>query len=141
VALVLFVIGIRDRRRANEERRQADDDRLRDQARRIWMSTEGLVTSTRDEKVVYRLYCAISNTSDEAIINCRIGLLTEPRTQVAAYEPTYGIVLPNTRHADGYMEQDSPFVPEDAPPPPLQLIFTDAAGVQWWRNTDGNLEL
>jgi hypothetical protein len=34
VALVLFVIGLRDRR-------NAADDRLRDQARRIWIHTSG----------------------------------------------------------------------------------------------------
>jgi hypothetical protein len=28
----------------------------------------------------------------------------------------------------------------DAPPPPLQVIFIDSAGVRWRRDTNGNLD-
>ena len=78
VALVLFVIGLRDRRRAA-------DDHLRDQARRIWIRAWSRSRMTdQDDKEFWHVNWAIFNTSDEAITNCRVGLLTTPRSEVAA---------------------------------------------------------
>src|SRR5687768_7707286 len=62
VALVLFVIGLRDRRRAN-------DDRLRDQARRVWIHTG---TPTREwDEAESTFYATVSwelrNSSEEAV--------------------------------------------------------------------------
>jgi hypothetical protein len=146
VALVLFVIGIRDRRRANEDRRLADEARLRDQARRIWIRTErwygpriygGQIEP--GEKHLESIRWQIINTSDEAIINCRVGLLVVPRAELAGREPTESLVGPDSA-SDGLIEVGL-VVPEDTPALPVQLIFTDAAGVQWWRDSYGNLEL
>jgi hypothetical protein len=143
VALVLFVIGLRDRRRADRDRRLANEDHLRDQARRIWITVHHTRGSeiAPDQKMVSRVVWVIANTSDEAIINCRVGLLTAPRAEVAASAPDHPIVLPDTLNADGSTAVAEKVVHIHTPPPSLQLIFTDAAGVQWWRDTDGNLEL
>ena len=84
----------------------------------------------------------IRNTSDEAIINCRVHTL-EGRSKwvVAKREPDVSLVPPNepARGSTGVVNTVLPN--EDHPRPPVQLIFTDAAGVQWWRDSHGNLEL
>jgi hypothetical protein len=139
VALVLFVIGLRDRRRAN-------DDHLRDQARRIWIYTGTPTREWDDDKS--RFYATVSweirNSSEEAITNCRIGLSYMPRTEIASSKPKAVLVLPDTAPGGRIFghdqhEQDCIMAANEAPA--VQLIFTDAAGVQWWRDSHGNLEL
>ena len=93
-----------------------------------------------DEKRLDSIQWQIVNTSDEAIINCRVGLLLVTREELAGLEPADSLVKPDTA-SEGIIETGGLVVPEDTPSLPVHLIFTDAAGVQWWRDSYGNLEL
>jgi hypothetical protein len=132
VALVLFVIGLRDRR-------NAADDHLRDQARRVWISSDTQADLTIRDLPALDVVWVIVNTSDEAIINCRVGTLDMPRAYIAKSEPDVALLLPESE-ARGKQRAD-PLIEKGDTPPPVQVIFTDAAGVQWWRDSHGKLEL
>jgi hypothetical protein len=129
VALVLFFIGLRDRRQAN-------DDRERDQARRVWLWTtapENLEPGA--ESTHWRLV----NLSDDPITRCRIDVGSMDPGRVARSEPAVRVLRPNDR-IDGSLPR-SDGVPVGALGPPAQVIFADSAGVQWRRDSDGTLEL
>jgi len=72
VALVLFIIGLRDRRRADEDRRLAADDRLRDQARKVWMWPVSWEVDRLGpiKNILYK----ITNDSDDPISDCQVSV-------------------------------------------------------------------
>jgi hypothetical protein len=125
VALVLLVIGLRDRRRAN-------DDRRRDQARRVWVWSTGLSQKAWDREagtmVTESVFWTIENTSVETITSCRVGLLKTASAQVAA-RPPVAMVVHGERSQAGSTAYGAAVLLEDSGPPAVQLIFLDAAGV------------
>ena len=142
IALVLFLIGLRDRRRAAE-------DRERDQARKVWVwATEtGFMGDSEQVPEFAAVQWSIENFSADPVINCRVGLLTVSRAKLAASSPAVAIVRPG-RSEIGISPVEDAFAQKlkassgmRPPPPPVQLIFTDAAGVQWWRDSYGNISL
>jgi hypothetical protein len=134
VALVLFVIGLRDRR-------NLADDRLRDQARRVWIEPKALANwATGDGQQFVKVIWVIHNTSDQVITNCRVRRLSEFVVNVSQAEPDVALQLPEST-SQGQSFAFSGTAEKDTPLPPVQMIFTDAAGVQWWRNSHGELKL
>jgi hypothetical protein len=141
VALVLFVIGLRDRRRADEDRRQADLDRRRQQARMVWIWP---VSWTRDESEptqVGSIRCKITNDSDAPISNCQISIQGEPWLPIDLFGDEVGPQVLPARQSDerDYVIQKEldvrvPFHEvERWRGPPIVLRFTDAAGFPWRR--------
>jgi hypothetical protein len=153
IALVLFVIGLRDRRRA-------DDDRLRDQARKVWIWRTGLLHEipvredprfrfgaappskpTRLVEVGWELY----NDSDDPITQCRCFVardsdsMPEESSQLPAAEPLER-VNPREPGEEPTSGKVIGFWSEERPPLVL-LYFYDAAGVRWLRDSAGNLDL
>jgi hypothetical protein len=131
VALVLFFIGLRDRRRA-------DEDRRRDQARKIWIFPTGWKTGDDDDLVTI-IYWRIVNGSDELITHCRLNLGDIPPEWVEN-----GIIYASPVRAHEEFESElnvlDPVDLDAATYQGLQLIFLDAAGRQWRRTSDGSLE-
>lgn len=143
VALALFLVGMRDRRRTGE-------DRERDQARKVWLWTEyqgsnpSGAFSVKPDRYEY-LRWSIVNSSGDPIIDCRVNWARVPTGQVAAETISVWMVSPKGT-VNRSIELPAPIAPEKVPPdapngPTLQLVFTDAAGVRWRRDSDGHLEL
>jgi hypothetical protein len=140
VALMLFTIALRDRRRAA-------DDRLRDQARKVWLWTEWTGPDVdRDRRRMTLLIWTVDNRSEEPVLDCRVGLANTPTAQVAAKSPDAGLVQPRDHWQDNLLSDSHPelqgtvYAQSDRGPT-LQMVFTDAAGVQWRRDSLGHLSL
>jgi hypothetical protein len=142
VALVLFVIGLRDRRRTAE-------DRLRDQARKVWIWP---VSWTMDEAKplnVASIRYRIINDSDEPISNGRVSIKDEEVAANVLWFRASHHILPGRESTEHELRVTEPltlsnlslWTPGTWPGPPLQLDFTDAAGIRWLRQSDGLLEL
>lgn len=144
IALVLLVIGLRDRRRAAE-------DRLRDQARRVWIwsthrsSKEVEPGEVRPERAGY----IIRNSSEDPITDCFVQLVPmhlfgDP---VSAWGDVWGGARPDVAVIDagasfqGSLPYDGRVMPDSAEPSDVQVFFTDAAGVRWTRTSSGHLKL
>jgi hypothetical protein len=143
IALVLFLIGLRDRRRAY-------DDQLSAQARKVWVwpdDWEGTLEIDYAEPRLFQVHSArwrIENHSDDPITSCYVYLWgrgegrdsTPPRP----YDyPTVEVVRPGetVRGEIPYNE----LIPEGSPGPWVDLDFLDAGGVRWLRTGPGHLEL
>jgi hypothetical protein len=149
VALVLFVIGLRDRRRANEDRRRADLDRLRDQARKVWIWPVSWTSHPSSSGRVKAIRYRISNDSDEPISNCIVNVQGDDSLKALIWDRSPDVhVLPARQVEEIEMQiafelsLDKGFDPLSPGwrGPPLQLTFTDAAGVHWLRQSDGLLK-
>jgi hypothetical protein len=151
IALVLFVIGLRDRRRADEERRRADIDRQSEQARKVWVwrteSTSEQIqqqTMSQLERRRFRVVgWRIENTSDDPITSCSVDF-RDPMVQPAWPLRREGIVdvVRAGESAQGQLPCDIVVeveLFETNPTPHLLLEFTDAAGLRWIRDSDGRL--
>jgi hypothetical protein len=146
VALVLFIIGLRDRRRADEDRRLAADDRLRDQARKVWMWPVSWEVDRLGpiKNILYK----ITNDSDDPISDCQVSVKGQRYIFETLFGPSPDMhVLPARQTKEHRLGVDVDPLPEGIfnlsnvwPGPPLQLNFTDAAGVRWLRQSDGLLE-
>jgi hypothetical protein len=140
VALVLFMIAVRDRR-------EAADDRLRDQARKVWLWTEWTGPDVgRASRRMTLLLWTIDNQSDEPVLECRVDLDSTPTAQVAAKSPDAWLVKPREQWGDNLLSDAHPELQgrvyrQSDRGPILQLVFTDAAGVQWRRDSLGHLSL
>jgi hypothetical protein len=88
VALVLLLIGLRDRRRAV-------DDRLRDQARKVWLWTawDGFPSKPGEKRVTWVSW-TLDNLSADPIVDCRVALASMPTAEVAVTPPETRVVLP-----------------------------------------------
>jgi hypothetical protein len=130
VALLLFLIGLRDRRRATE-------DRERDQARKVWLWARW--HDLENEKLSERITWYINNHSDDPVIDCRVGLASTPTREVATRPPDRRLIQAG-EETEGWLAHDTVYL-GDHPQPRLQLLFTDAAGLQWRRDSEGHLTL
>jgi hypothetical protein len=133
IALGLFLIGLRDRRRA-------DEDRRRDRARHVWIWPGGMSGNLvySGEIMQHTVDWMVENKSSDPIARCRIGLLSTPPAGVAVDKPSAELLRPadTIRGTLAYGQVQA----EEAPPPALQVIFVDSAGLQWRRDSNGNLE-
>jgi hypothetical protein len=148
IALVLFVIGIRDRRRADEDHRRSDTDRRSQQARKVWAwragwTGEQLSAGPPEKHRVTKIHWRIENTSDDPITSCRIYVgpdeyprLPQPKLAaevLRAGESAHGELPCDFVHTENLIYYRDPG-------PRLYLRFMDAAGVDWIRYSDGKLE-
>jgi hypothetical protein len=135
VALVLARYALHDRHRANELQR-------RDQARKVWIwyesGQQSSILDTTDAPKWVKLFWRVENTSDQPITACRVAMADTSSNEVLNTDPAIR-VLPPGKEKEGE-EPYSEVITEDNRQPRLQLIFKDSAGVQWKRDTDGNLE-
>jgi hypothetical protein len=87
VALAMFTVGLRDRRCAN-------DDRRREQARRVWIWPDGmsgtLVRPGAGEVIQHKVDYRIENTSADPISRCRVGLLQTSPEDLATIDSAQG---------------------------------------------------
>src|SRR5215211_4923884 len=140
IALVLFMIGIRDRRRA-------DTDRRSQQARKVWVWRAGwtgeLLSADPFEKHrVTKVQWRIENTSDDPITSCWVSVRTEKWPQLSQSQLA-AEVLRAGESADGELVCDIVHtfgIYARAPGPYLSLSFIDAAGIGWIRSSDGQLK-
>lgn len=147
VALVLFMIGLRDRRRADEDRRRAELDRRSQQARKVWVWRTSLTSTelpgdgtTRHhlDKVGWK----IENTSGDPITTC-ILWLQDPKTGISREPWMAAEVLRAGDTAAGNLKcslEIEMSLDVFDPFPGLWLWFTDAAGQRWERFSDGQLK-
>jgi hypothetical protein len=142
VALVLFAIGLRDRRRAAE-------DRLRDQARKVWIWPVSWTMDEAEPQNVASIRYRIINDSDEPISNGQISIEGEEVPANVFWFRARLHVLPGRESIEHELRVTEPltlssldlWAPGTWSGPPLQLDFTDAAGIRWLRQSDGLLEL
>jgi hypothetical protein len=151
VALVLFMIGLRDRRRADEDRRRAELDRRSQQARKVWVWRTGWTDTGWTEtplsggasmrSLLQKVGWKIENTSDDPITNCII-LLHDPRDGKSRVMGMGAEVLRAGDTAQGdvkcSLEIERSLDVFD-PIPRVHLLFTDAGGQRWERFSDGEL--
>jgi hypothetical protein len=135
VALVLAGYALHDRHRANELQR-------RDQARRVWIwylsGQQSSILDPEGRNKWVKLFWRVENTSDQPITACRVAMANTSSEDVLKAETTIKVLPPGEQE-----EGDVPYsevITEDNRQPRIQLIFKDAAGLQWRRDTDGNLE-
>jgi hypothetical protein len=147
IALFLFVIGLRDRRQADEDRRRAELDQRSQQARKVWVWRTSLTSTelpgdgpTRHhlEKVGWK----IENTSGDPITTC-ILFLQEPLSGISKEPWMAAEVLRAGDTAAGNLkcslEVEMSLEVFDSFPR-LRHWFTDAAGQRWERFSDGQLQ-
>jgi hypothetical protein len=147
IALVLFVIGLRDRRRADEDRRRADIDRRSQQARRVWVWRAGWTGSHPDRSEPRRLLIdkaswRIENSSDDPITSCWIAI-RDPESRRFPLRPllaTEVLRAGDTMKGELACNVETTQLGQSDPSPVLMLIFADAAGLKWERHSDGTLK-
>jgi hypothetical protein len=138
IALALFFIGQRDRR-------QADEDRLRTQARKVWIWVIEYYGQEREDS--YRITRAdyrIENSSPDPIMNCMVGVGTiRSLYRNPKEEPDFRTIMPGKREEDSFTGDIFPRKELRLKwrGPLISLVFTDAAGLRWGRDSEGNLEL
>jgi hypothetical protein len=147
VALVLFVIGLRDRRRADEDRRQAELERRSQQARKVWVWRTGW-TGTQlpgdglKRHHVHKVGWKIENTSDDPITTC-ILFLRDPKSGISREPWMAAEVLRAGDTAEGNLKcslEIEASLDIFDPFPQIHLLFTDAAGQRWERFSDGQFQ-
>jgi hypothetical protein len=130
IAIVLLAFGLNDRRRANE-------DRERDQARKVWVWASHKASGSQVAPSGTRMIiCKVENRSEDPITQVRLGDAALPTEEFARSSPRWEVLPP------GIVQTDFPYGDGLFPAvAAVQLVFTDAAGLQWRRDSLGHLQL